>query len=218
MDLNVDDLKNILEQYHSKDCWAKTINWFKPFKGNLVERAKFLRQVMYTNQVLTPQNTNHIIGDFNVLQGDVIKTKAAITNNPVFSYDPLEYSYYIVIPSSCSVQEGRYKWILLARLEPIEEITDSNKNTYENVLKFNTVKLYYLPPIEGVEIGRFGFFVIFEEISYIANELLQTSSRIASLSEIGWHLFNAFIVNHLTRPSLDDFKVRQSAYPKQWSI
>ncbi|MBL6988794.1 MAG: hypothetical protein ISR65_03415 [Bacteriovoracaceae bacterium] len=218
--LNVDELKDILETYHNKECWTKTQEWFEPFKRNNIERAKFLTSIMYTPSVLTPQNTSKLIGDFNVLQGDIIKTKAAITNNPVVDdYNPMNETLYVIIPSSCSVQPGRYKWVLLARLSPIGELdTEPKRSYYENVLKFKNGKVFFFPPIKDINIGPIGFYAIFEEISYIENSILQSSLRVASLSEIGWHLLNAFIVNHLTRPSNGDYKARATAYPREWSI
>jgi len=218
--LDVDELKKILETYHNKECWTKIQKWFEPFQSDNTKRAKFFAKIMYTQDVLTAENTNNVIGSFNVLQGDVIKTKSANTFNPIIKdYNPLEYNYYVVIPSSCSVQPNRYKWVLLARLSPVEPLNDGKrKSIYESVLKFKNGKIFYLPPIKGVQEGALGFYGLFEEISYIENNRLQSSSRVASLSEIGWYLLNAFIVNHLTRPPKNENKARTTNHPAKWCI
>jgi hypothetical protein len=165
----------------------------------------------------TPAFQGKGVQQFNVLQGDIIKTKAAITNNPVFDFDQLEYSYYIIVPSSCSVQPNKYKWVLLTRLFPVLSLDGSVKTAFLESVNLQNNKLFYLPPFDNEDDG-YGYLAIFEEISYISNSILQTSSRVASLSEIGWHFFNAFLVNHLTRPSGDDLIVRNINAPKKWSF
>ena len=216
--LDVEKLLKILETYHKKDCWQKTQNWFKPLKGNFTERAKLLKNIIYTSAPLTEENTKGKLGDFSVLQGDIIKTKAAITNNTVFSYDRQSYSYYVIVPSSCSVQEGRYKWVLLARLWPIEKLDSANQQAYMSALKLESTKLFYFPPIDGVDVGTLGFLAVFEEISYMENSLLQSAKRVASLSEIGWRLLNGFVVNHFTRPPEGEHDARRCSFPKEWRV
>jgi hypothetical protein len=203
--LDVDRLANILQKYHHKECWNEIKKWFGAFGKNIAEQAKFLKSIMYTKNPLISSDTSGDI-NFSVLQGDIIKTKAAITNNPLFNFNQAEYSYYIIIPTSCSIQPNKYKQVLLARLCPVEDIS----------IKLENNKLFYLPPIDKVQCGEYGFLAIFEEISYIDNQLLQTTQRVASLSLIGWHLLNAFLVNHYTRPSSDDKILRESEHTSEW--
>ncbi len=219
VELDIDQLKSILSKYHTKDCWTQTKKWFNPFGKNIDKRINFLKEIMYAPN--GPINHTAVflskgVERFNILQGDIIKTKAAITNNPIFSFDQLEYSYYIVIPSSCSVQPNKYKWVLLTRLFPVNSLDGSIKNAFLESINLHNNKLFYLPPFNKAD-NDYGYLAMFEEISYISNSILQTSSRIASLSEIGWHFFNAFLVNHLTRPSGDDLIVRNISAPKKWS-
>jgi len=216
--LKVDELEKILEHYHRSDCWKKTKTWFAPFGGNIGERAKFLKANMYTPKPLVAADGKGKVAEFSVLQGDILKTKAAITYDPVFDFIPDEYSYYIVIPSSCSVQPKKYKQVLLARLSPIESTEDVMRQAFVTSIKFENNKSFYLPPIDGESPGEFGFLAIFEEVSHIDNKLLQSAQRVASLSLIGWHLLNAFLVNHYTRPSADDSTLRQLAYDTEWSF
>lgn len=213
--VNVNELETILQSYHNSDCWDKTIQWFNQFGKKIDERTKFLKAFMYTPKPLTADDKGKV-KEFSVLQGDIIKTKAAITSNPLFDFDPLEYSYYLIAPSSCSVQPNRYKQVLLARLSPIESVDGEMRNVFLQSIRLKNGKAFYLPPINGEELGEFGFVAFFEEISYIENGLLQSAQRLASLSMIGWHLLNAFLVNHFTRPSSDDFKLRQSKHNTEW--
>jgi hypothetical protein len=216
--VNVNELETILQSYHNSDCWNEIINWFDQFGKNIDERAKFLKAFLYTSKPLTSADDQGKAGDFSVLQGDIIKTKAAITNNPLFDFNPVEYSYYLVVPSSCSVQPNRYKQVLLARLSPIESTDGQMRNVFLQSIRFENVKTFYLPPIDGEKVGEFGFVAVFEEISYIENELLQSAQRLASLSMIGWHLLNAFLVNHFTRPSSGDAVLRQSSHDAEWNF
>ncbi len=216
--VKVNELQSILENYHNTNCWSETKTWFNQFGNNVSERTKFLKANMYTPKPITPADSNGRINDFSVLQGDIIKTKAAITSSPLFNYAPLEYSHCLIVPSSCSVQPNRYKQVLLARLSPIENIEQEMKTIFIQSVKFESVKTFYLPPIDGEELGEFGFVAIFEEISHIENGLLQSAQRIASLSMIGWRLLNAFLVNHFTRPSSDDVTLRKSKHDAEWSF
>jgi len=216
--VDVNKLKTILQSYHNNDCWNETKKWFNQFGNNMTERVKFLKYSMYTSKPITAVDSSSEIGEFSILQGDVIKTKAAITSSPLFSFDPLIYSYYLTIPSSCSVQPNRYKQVLLARLAPIENLENGMKNIFLQSIRFENGKTFYMPPINDETIGEFGFIATFEEISYIENTLLQSAQRIASLSLIGWRLLNAFLVNHFTRPSSDDIKLRQSTNEENWSF
>lgn len=215
--LKVSELEKILSDYHHKECWTKTKEWFGPFGKNIDERSKFLKSIMYTKSPLTKDDAEGV-EDFAILQGDLIKTKAAVTNNPLFEFDLTSYSFYVVIPSSCSVQANRYKQVLLARLWPVEELTGQIKEAFLSAIRFENAKLFYFPPVDGETLGQFGFLGVFEEISYIENSLLQSSQRLASLSLIGWHLLNAFLVNHYTRPSSDDLKLRRTDYKENWSF
>lgn len=214
--VKVTELESILQNYHNSDCWNETKAWFNQFGNNVSERTKFLKANMYAPKPITPADGDGKVSDFSVLQGDIIKTKAAITSAPLFDYAPLEYSYYLVVPSSCSVQPNRYKQVLLARLSPIENIEQEMKTVFVHSVKYESVKTFYLPPIDGEALGEFGFVAIFEEISHIENGLLQSAQRVASLSMIGWRLLNAFLVNHFTRPSSDDVTLRQANYDAEW--
>ncbi len=154
-----------------------------------------------------------------VLQGDVVKTMAAMTHDPEFDYDDTKDSLYIVIPSSCSIQPQKYKWVLLARLYPLDDSNiPSMKSAYYEALNLKNNRYFYLPSIQNETSGEYGYLAVLEEISYIENSYLQTCARVASLSTLGWHLFNAFIVNHFTRPSGDDLKIRDSDFPEKWSL
>lgn len=101
-----------MQNYHNSNCWNETKTWFDQFGNNVSERAKFLKANIYTPKPITPADGGGKVGNFSVLQGDIIKTKAAITSAPLFDYAPLEYSYYLIVPSSCSVQPNRfYFWL-----------------------------------------------------------------------------------------------------------
>ncbi len=217
--LKISELETILSDYHHNECWKKTQKWFNSFGKNVIERTKFLSAIMYAAKPLTVSDAKEKVDEFHVLQGDLIKTKAAVTNSPIFfEHNPTEYSYYVVVPSSCSVQPKKYKQVLLARLWPIEDVNGSMKSAFLTSIMFENNKLFYFPPIPDLQLGEFGFLGVFEEISYIENSLLQSSTRVASLSLLGWHMLNAFLVNHFTRPSTDDFKIRHQAPHKDWSF
>ena len=216
--VKVTELETILQNYHNNNCWNETKAWFNQFGNNVSERAKFLKAKMYSSKPITTEDGEGKVDDFSVLQGDIIKTKAAITSVPLFDYDQLEYSYYLIVPSSCSIQPNRYKQVLLARLTPIQDIEHEMKNIFIDSVRLKAAKNFYLPPIDGESLGEFGFIAVFEEISHIDNGLLQSAQRVASLSMIGWHLLNAFVVNHFTRPSSDDVTLRQSEDDEEWSF
>jgi len=216
--LKVNELEKILSNHHHNDAWNQIKIWFEQFGKNYTERMKFLKKFMYASKPLI--STDGEVDEFHVLQGDIIKTKAAVTSGPLFDFDPLEYSYYLIVPSSCSVQPKKYRQVLLARLSPItkEKIENTVTNAFLQSINLKNNRSFYFPPIDGVVQGEFGFLAVFEEISYIANELLQSVQRVASLSLIGWHFLNAFLVNHYSRPSSDDLKLRRLEYDNEWSF
>src|SRR5690242_3557999 len=107
--VKVSELDVILQNYHNNNCWNETKAWFNQFGNNVRERAKFLKANMYAPKPLTPEDGGGKVDNFSVLQGDIIKTKAAITSAPLFDYTPLEYAYYLIVPSSCSVQPNKYR-------------------------------------------------------------------------------------------------------------
>ena len=74
--VNINELEAILQSYHNSDCWNEIINWFNQFGKNIDERAKFLKAFLYTPKPLTSVDGRGNAGDFSVLQGDIIKTKA----------------------------------------------------------------------------------------------------------------------------------------------
>lgn len=215
--VNVEDLKKILTDHHNNDCWSQTKSWFDTFGQNVLVRTRFLKNIMYLPEIPTSGLYEGKQIDFSVLQGDIIETATALTKNPLFEYDPSKNSYYAIIPSSCSIQKNKYKFVTLARLWPIDSLEGPLKTAYQESVLLKNNKLFYFPPIDKINDGPFGFLAVFEEISYIENEYLQSVKRIATLSEMGWHLFNAFIANHFTRTSGDDFLIRKSSTPSTWS-
>jgi hypothetical protein len=58
--LKVKDLEKILSEYHHKECWTKTKDWFVPFGKNVAERSRFLKSILYTKTPLTPEGTANV--------------------------------------------------------------------------------------------------------------------------------------------------------------
>ena len=47
---------------------------------------------------------------------------------------------------------------------------------------------------------------------------LENATRLASLTQFGWHVFAQFLADFYTKPSIDDLKIRRDSGPTKLSI
>jgi hypothetical protein len=218
--VDVENLCSSLREKHSPESWEAAKTWFdSKFGNNKTARLKFLDAVTFADSVIV-HNEKLGVEAFTMLQGDVVYTSLAKVPDPLFDYRDETFYFYVIVHPSCSIQTGRYQFVMTARLIPIvtDDSTGVLKSKLNECLGFKTTKFFYLPAIEGQPETCVGNLACFQEISYIENGHLQAAKRVGSLSEVGWHLFNAFLVYSFTRPSPDDLIIRADTYPKKLEI
>jgi hypothetical protein len=147
----------------------------------------------------------------------VIKTNLTKIPVPLTPFEDEDPYYYTIITRSCSTQ--RYRQIKLARLIPLTSDCDKYlKNVISDTLKLKTHKFFFLPSTKDQENNVLGNLASFEEISLIQQDDLKTVSRVESLSELGFHLLNAFLNFHHTRPSPEDLVIRRGTTKNEVTI
>ena len=181
-------------------------------KDSFRDRIRFLDSVMYADRPYehSKELAEQGVQSFRVLQGDIIVSGLAETPLPLEKYGNAERAEYVVLTRSCLVQEKRFEQAFLAKLYPVMEGDKLGAGIIaQTITRLNSFKFLYLPPIDNFQ-GEscFGNIVLMSEISLIANQSLQAATRVASLSEFGWHFLNFFLGATYTNSSEDDLKIR----------
>lgn len=213
LELEVAALTHALEANHAATGWQAGKKWFEEhFSGDVVARLKFLDSVLYakTPFVHDPKSD---VQEFKILQGDIVRSTMVKLPDPVHEFNEHQAYYYIVIHPSCSIQPKRHRWVLTSRLIEVLGSDGNSKGLLKDALTFKSSKFFYCPSLPDQSDKCIGNLACFEEVSYIENSVLQVADRVASLSDVGWHMFNAFLVHSFTRPSSDDKKIRANSSP-----
>lgn len=217
--LDVEEFRRTLQNEHKLATWDATQAWFNEHLGENVEvRAKVLAAILLTDTPFefTEDLEAKKIDKFHCLQGDIICSSVVNVYDSITAFNEGENYFYILIPASCSA--NRYKFVLTARLIPIDAGRSDHATLLKNALLFKTHKYFYLPPLEEQDETTIGNLAHFEEISYIVRKDLVHARRVTSLSEIGLRMFNAFLSYHFTRISPEEDIIRSNSTQKNLVI
>jgi hypothetical protein len=147
---------------------------------------------------------------FSVLQGDVISTQSAF-----FMGRRLEgQRRFVALTPTCDLVFERREFASLLEMTPITSETDKASELLSSLTAFRRTDSIYFPPLESdLDQGILGFAVSFDKVCSIGNAEIQTATRLASSSLIGWRVFCAMLQSVLTRAGDDEVRLRRSFGP-----
>ena len=112
--------------------------------------------------------------------------------------------------STCDLIQGRRKYACLFRIEPITNDRPQVKNLLGNLLKFNSTKQMYLPPLPRDADNVIANAIVFDGVIQIELEKLLLANRHASLSLVGWRIFGSLVRNIMVRAGESEVAMRTS--------
>ena len=172
--------------------------------GSVLSRMKFFDETLLTSPFVWSEDMLPV-QQFKVLQGDVVQTDLAATPFPLVAYGNDEPSYFIVKPNSCFLQ--RLKQVEVVRLHPVTQTV--NKRWLKQSVLMRAKRWFFLPSLPGQADDVLGNIVNFDEVSVVQTLDLENANRVASLTEFGWHIFSQLQADFYSKPSEDDYIIRQ---------
>jgi hypothetical protein len=104
-------------------------------------------------------------------------------------------------------------------LQPITNgATGRQKQQLKEALRLKSRRWFYLPSLPSQPEIFVGNIVDFDEVSLMRKSDLENATRLASLTQFGWHVFAQFLADFYTKPSIDDLKIRRDSGPTKLSI
>jgi hypothetical protein len=142
--------------------------------------------------------------NFALLQGDIIRSDAAYC----FGERITGYPKYAVLNSSCDLVPGRSKSAMLLRVIDIQRDDAQAKEKLSQLLKFTRRDSMYIPPLPDDPPSVAGSLLNFDGVHQIRSDDLFLSTRVASLSLIGWRVFASFSRVAIARASHREVEIR----------
>jgi hypothetical protein len=140
---------------------------------------------------------------FSLLQGDIVSTDAAYLLG-----ERLTGMKFVVASSTCDLVPNRREYAALLRIQPISVDTPQAANLLGQLLKFESTQRLYLPPLPQDPPETLANAVLFDGIVQIELERLLLSTRIGSLSLVGWRIFGSMIRSLLARTGEGEVRLR----------
>jgi hypothetical protein len=142
---------------------------------------------------------------FTFLQGDIARTDAAY-----FLGERVTGTDFVVASSTCDLVPERRQYASLLRVQPITERTPKAKEKISQLLKFNSTKEMYLPPLPNDPSEVICNAVLFDGVVQVRLADLLTATRKASLSLVGWRIFGSLVRTIMVRAGESEIKMRSS--------
>jgi hypothetical protein len=144
--------------------------------------------------------------EFSLLQGDIISTEAAYLMGERLTGHQNKFA---IASSTCDLVPGRRHYAALLCVKPVTKNVSKYKEILGNLLKFNSTKQMYLPPL-SMDSEEVLFNVVdFDGLVQIKLENLLLATRHASLSLVGWRLFGSLLRNIMVRSTEGEEKMRE---------
>jgi hypothetical protein len=144
---------------------------------------------------------------FQVLQGDVITTQSAYFMGERLTGD----RRYLILTPTCDLVSHRRAFASLLALKAMTSDTLNVGGLLSSLTAFKRSDAMYLPPFDfDLEQGILGYAVSFDGVCNIGNSEIQSSTRLASVSLVGWRVFCAMLQSVLTRASADEIALRKA--------
>lgn len=176
---------------------AKRQAAFSP-EGALVRRPITYQEALETGKIAPEEDR------FTFLQGDIVRTDAAyfmgeqVRNLPTF----------VVLNSTCDLVEERRTYAALLRVKPLLETDPQWKEKLGQLLKFESTREMYLPPLPGDAETTVANIIDFDGIAQIRLADLRLAIRGASLSLVGWRVYGAMVRNVMVRAGKSEVALR----------
>ena len=146
---------------------------------------------------------------FTLLQGDIVSSDCAY-----FMGERIINTKFAIATSTCDLVQGRRQYAALFRIEPIKNDYPKVKNVLGSLLRFNSTKQMYLPPLPGDSPEVIANAIIFDGVIQIKLEDLLLATRHASLSLVGWRIFGSLVRNIMVRAGENEVSMRTSLQNK----
>lgn len=158
---------------------------------------------------ITPEETqalgfNEPDDNFTLLQGGVVTTEAAFYLGERVTGHPK----YVVLSSSCDLVPNRRKCAALLRALEIRESEKDAAAKLNLLLKFLRTDSMYLPVLPSDDSDILCNVIQFDGMCQIRSSDLLLSTRIASLSLVGWRMFASFSRTVLARANPRETEMR----------
>ena len=146
---------------------------------------------------------------FSVLQGDIISTQSAYFMGERLTGE----RRFMVLTPTCDLVFERRQYASLLEVKAIRADTPNAGVLLSSLTAFKRSDAMYLPALQAdLERGILGFAVSFDGICSIGNTEIQTATRVASASLVGWRVFCAMLQSVLTRASEDEVILRKNFF------
>lgn len=109
-----------------------------------------------------------------------------------------------IATSTCDLVPQRREYALLLRIQPIRPTDKDVKQVIGELLKFNSTKRMYLPPLPDDEPDVIANAAIFDGMVQVRLADLILARRYASLSLVGWRIFGSLIRNIIDKFDAED--------------
>lgn len=170
------------------------------------EGALLKRPILYADAVaqgiLDPTN---IEDKFTLLNGDIVSTEAAFFGGKRTESTP----NFIIATSTCDLIRDRRTYAALLQVKPLRRSDENIKTKISELLKFNSTKNMYLPPLPGDQEDIVANAIEFDGVAQIELSLLLNATRIASLSLVGWRVFASISRSIIARATPNEILLRQ---------
>ncbi|MGO9179411.1 MAG: hypothetical protein ACLQBX_02190 [Candidatus Limnocylindrales bacterium] len=179
----------------------------------LLPRVEWLATHMLTAPIIhavAQARVGGSVDEFNVLQGDIIRTDAAYRLGVRIEGAPT----YMIATSSCDLVPGRRATALLLPLEPRRkaDFTSNRQFTAEldNLTLYRPKKYFYVPVLPDDDAGVVYNVAWLDPLAVASNDAVNLAQRRASLSRVGWRIFGALVRELLVREAEDEDIIRDT--------
>lgn len=146
---------------------------------------------------------------FSVLQGDIISTQSAYFMGERLTGE----RRFMVLTPTCDLVFERREYASLLEVKAIRAETPNAGVLLSSLTAFKRSDAMYLPALQAdLEREILGFAVSFDGICSIGNTEIQTATRVASASLVGWRVFCAMLQSVLTRAGEDEVVLRKNFF------
>jgi hypothetical protein len=164
-----------------------------------------VREPLDYDEALTTGSIEPTEDRFSLLQGDIISSDAAYLLG-----ERLTGMNFVIASSTCDLVPGRREYAALLRIQPITANTPNAADAIGQLLKFQSTQRLYLPPLPSDLPDTLANALLFDGIIQIELEKLLLSTRIASLSLVGWRIFGSLLRSMLVRTGEGEVRLRMN--------
>lgn len=206
LEKNLRDLSHNQEAINIIRTFAQNLGKTKHRQRVLNKEGALVRTPIEYRDALNRGIINSQEDEFTFLQGNIISTEAAYLMGKRIIGNQNKFA---IASSTCDLVPERRRYAALLCIKPVTKATPEYKNILGNLLKFNSTKQMYLPPL-SIDSKETIFNVIdFDGLVQIESNNLLLATRHASLSLVGWRVFGSLLRNIMVRSTEGEEKMRE---------